>query len=289
MSKAPGDWEPGPDEGGDLRPIDQALLLAIGRHKRGVVPLTLDQDRLLDDWVAGRLPPADAERAAELTKSNSFAAERVLERRLIEAANSGPGVPPALTARVLAAARPIETQPSKSWFRLPSFSGLQWSMAGAAVAAMLAVAVFSLQLVQERRSDQRIQVAMVTFDDRSPLSRPIQRSLGNQPTATTESVSRDLDVPADVLRRALAGTGADRAAAAAQLLTYLPAPPNAAGKSVQILIDSALNDRLAVDWRTRAVVPIRVYDLDDTRTTPIRNAIKVPATAGILMLLTVRP
>lgn len=289
MSKAPDGWEPGPDDGDELKPVDQALLLAIGRHKSSQAPLTVEQDRMLDEWVAGRLSPGEAARAAELTKRNSFAAERVLERRLVEAAQAGPGVPPAVTARVLAMAQP-KAPPRKLFsFRLPSFNGLQWSMAGGAVAAMLAVAVFSLQLINERRQDQRIQVAMVTFDDRSPLSRPVQRSLGSQPAATGENVARDLDIPAEVLRRALSGAGPDRAAAATQLLSYLPAPANPAGRSVQILIDAVLNERLAVDWRTRPVVPVRVYDLDDARTAPIRGAIKIPATTSIVMLLTVRP
>ena len=50
--------------------------------------LSADQERLLDDWVAGRLAPEDAERAAALVKQNTLAAERVLERRLLEAARA---------------------------------------------------------------------------------------------------------------------------------------------------------------------------------------------------------
>ena len=297
MNKAPDGLEPPlPDGPDDLKPIDQAMLLAIGRHKGSNVPLSVDQERLLDDWIAERLSPEDADRAAELTKRNGFAAEHVLERRLIAAADTGGGVPSALSARVLTAAnlatsRPAQAEPRASWFRLPSFSGLQWSAAGAAFAALVAVAVISFQQLQERsRSGQRIQFAMVTIDDRGALSPTRMRSLGNQPTASAENVFRDIDIPADVMRRAVTSTGGDdRSAIASQLMSYLPQPANPATRRVQILIDSVLAERLVGEWRTRTVVPLRVYDLDDARTGPIRSAIRTQAADGALILLTVRP
>jgi hypothetical protein len=52
----------------DLQPIDRAMLLALSHRQRNSTPLSLDQERLLDSWVAGRL----------------------LECRLIAAANEGP-------------------------------------------------------------------------------------------------------------------------------------------------------------------------------------------------------
>ncbi len=291
MNKAPQGSEPMPHEPDDLKPVDQALLLAVARRQHDHTPLTLDQERLVDDWIAGRLSPADAGRAAELTKRSSFAAERVLERRLVEAANTGTGVPADLSARVLSAHRPAKAETRSFFqFRLPSFSGLQWSAAGAVFAATIAVAVFSFQNLQERsQSDQRIQVAMVTIDDRGPMSGTRMRSLGNQPTAPAENAYRDIDVPAEVMRRALMGAGADRATAAALLMSFLPLPAEPAGKSVRILIDSALAERLSSEWRTRSVAPIRVYDLDDPRAAAIRSTVSAQATAGTLVLLTVRP
>ena len=80
----------------DLRSIDRAMLLALSHRQRDSTPLSLDQERLLDSWIADRLPPIDADRAVELTKRNRFAAERILERRLASAANEGPGVPSTL-------------------------------------------------------------------------------------------------------------------------------------------------------------------------------------------------
>jgi hypothetical protein len=102
MSKDPKDMEDRPPMGmsDDLQSIDQAMLLALSHRQRDSTPLSLDHERLLDSWMADRLPPIDADRAAELTKHNRFAAERILERRLISAANEGPGVPSTLAARV---------------------------------------------------------------------------------------------------------------------------------------------------------------------------------------------
>src|SRR4051794_6765760 len=77
----------------DLSVLDQAVLLAISHRQRDSTPLSLDQDRLLDSWISGRLPPEDRIRAAELAKHNTFAAERILESRLIAAANEGSSVP----------------------------------------------------------------------------------------------------------------------------------------------------------------------------------------------------
>lgn len=295
MSKAPTGLEPPPPSGepDELKAIDRAMLQAIAHRQRDNAPLSIDRERLLDDWVAGRLSPTDADRAAELIKQSNFAAERVLERRLVEAANAGPSVPAAVTARVLGASRPAKAETRKSFqFRLPSFSGLQWSAAGAALAATIAVAIFGFQAWQERwQSDQRIQVAMVTIDNRGALSGSTRlRSIGPQSSAPVENGFRDVDIPLDVLRRTIVSTrAADRAAAASQLMTYLPRPGNAADTRVQILIDSVLADRLDGDWRTRSVASIRIYDLDDPRTATIRRSINVKAHAGALVLITARP
>ena len=54
------------------------MLLALSHRQGDSTRLSLDQERLLDSWVAGGLSPSDADRAAELAKHNLFAAERVL-------------------------------------------------------------------------------------------------------------------------------------------------------------------------------------------------------------------
>jgi len=88
----------------DLPASDQALLLALSPGRRDITPLSLDQERLIDNWIVGHSPPVEADRAAELTKNNRLAAERVLECRLMKAAKAGPGIPSSLAARILKAA-----------------------------------------------------------------------------------------------------------------------------------------------------------------------------------------
>jgi hypothetical protein len=112
----------------DLHAIDQAMILAISHRQRDDTPLSLDQERLLDSWIAGRLPSNDADRAAELTKHNKLAAERILERRLIDATNRSSDVPSALSARMLRVSRPPRTRVggifSLQW---PTLNAWQWS------------------------------------------------------------------------------------------------------------------------------------------------------------------
>src|SRR4051794_9015837 len=90
----------------DLSEIDRALLSAISHRQLENRPLSSDQERLLDAWIAGELSSNEADRAAELTSSSKLAAERILERRLIAAANEGPDVPSAVSARIMRAASP---------------------------------------------------------------------------------------------------------------------------------------------------------------------------------------
>ena len=56
----------------DLRSTDRAILTALSHRQGDSTPLSPDQERLLDGWVAGRLSSFDADRAAELAKHNSI-------------------------------------------------------------------------------------------------------------------------------------------------------------------------------------------------------------------------
>src|SRR6266446_89170 len=116
MSDDPKNREEAPLSGipDDLNEIDRAMLLAISHRQRDSTPLSLEQERLLDSWIAGRLPSKDADLAAELTRFNMLAAERILERRLIAAANDGPDVPVGLSARILGTSRPSPIQMAAS-------------------------------------------------------------------------------------------------------------------------------------------------------------------------------
>src|SRR3981189_3873906 len=95
-----------PDGSDEPEAVDQVMLAVLSNRGRNATPLSADQERLLDDWVAGRLTPDDAERAAALVRQNALAAERVLERRVQAAASESPPVPPQLPAQILTASVP---------------------------------------------------------------------------------------------------------------------------------------------------------------------------------------
>ena len=67
-----------PTEGSDgPEAVDPVMSAVLSNRGRAATPLAPEQERLLDDFVAGRLAPADAERAASLTRQNRLAAEHV--------------------------------------------------------------------------------------------------------------------------------------------------------------------------------------------------------------------
>src|SRR5260370_13587485 len=93
-------------EEGDAKGTDQAMLSALMNRGRDTALLSAEQERLLDDWMADRLPVADVDRAEALARNNVFAAERILENRLMAAASHEPSVPAELTRRILKMANP---------------------------------------------------------------------------------------------------------------------------------------------------------------------------------------
>src|SRR5260370_18142892 len=113
MSERPPDGSDGPEA------VDQVMLAVLSNRGRDATLLSSDQERLLDDWVAGRLAPEQAERAAALAKQNTLAAERLLERRLLEAARQSPTVPQDLEERGLKAAPLSRPSPPAGCWRSP--------------------------------------------------------------------------------------------------------------------------------------------------------------------------
>jgi len=267
------DYEDPIDRPDDFRSTDWAILVALSHHQRDSTPLSQDQERLLDSWLDGRLPSTDADRAAEFVKHNVFAAERVLERRLISAANEGPGVPATLAERVLTASRPPATR--RRW---PKFSWWQWSGLGAFAGTLAAIAIFSLPFWQQR-SEQSFQIAMVTIEDRKVLAEGVRRTRGMQPrspqpSSGRESVKyRDINVPTVLLQHAITSASTNKGATEdSELMNFLHAQNNTYNNQARILIDSALADRVL--GSTEGLTEIRVYDLDDLRNAKIRNKIK---------------
>ena len=283
----------------DLRSIDRAMLSALSHRQRDSTPLSRDQERLLDSWMADRLPPIDADRAAELTRHNMFAAERILERRLISAANEGPGVPSTLAARVLSASRsPRTATPQLFNLRWPTLSGWQWSGLGVAVAATAVIAVFGFQFWQAQlRPERSFQIAMVTIEDRSVLAEGARRtrgpqapgpytSLGEKPA---ESRFRDINIPTALLRNAITGASNYKGdLERSELMNYLHAQNDAIDNQARILIDTALAERLSGKPDAGNNIQVRVYDLDDLRAATIRSKIKPLQADAHFILLTLK-
>ena len=282
-------WPDPPGGDPDEDPVMLAILPNGGRRGEALAP---EAERLLDDWVAGRLAGDRAAVAAALVRWNALAAERALERRLLAAAAAGPDVPPDLSARL----RPLFGPPLP-----PSRAGrgqsIAWrwptvisALVGAlAMASLLAIAAFPLL---QRASDPSpsIEVAMTTFPDRSALFEPSDLRLrgGNRtPPADPERRFRDIEAPASLLRQLdRAGTRLD-AVALRDLEALLPS--EAAGKPARIVVDSTLATKAAAS-PDGARLPVRLYDLDDPRAGELRAAIGIPAEPGFRhFLLTVRP
>jgi hypothetical protein len=269
------------------------MLAALSHHQGDSTPLSPAQERLLDDWVDGHLSSLDADHAAELAKHNVFAAERVLERRLISAANEGPSVPGTLARRVLRASRTSGTRTTRVLnARWPTFNGWQWSGLGGLVAAMIAIAVFGFQFWQQQlRPEQSFQVAMVTLEDRSVLGEGVRRTRGPQAPSpqTLESVKyRDIDIPTDLLQRAITTASSDKGAAEySELMNFLRAQDDIYKDEAHILIDSALADSISTNLDQRDETQVRIYDLDDGRAANIRSKIKPLPPDRRSLLLTV--
>ena len=279
-----------PDGSDEPEAVDQVMLAVLSNRGRDATPLSADQERLLDDWVAGRLAADDAERAAALVRQNTLAAERVLERRLQAAASESPPVPQQLTAAILKASEPPKASAVGAWWR--SLGRWQWtSIAGAAALASILV-VAGMPVLQHMMSGGGpLQVAMVTINDRGPLfeaSDIRMRGTGTPPSPPTDQRFRDIEVPVSVLRRVLSVAATPSAAAAREIDPYLPAPRDASGQPVRLVVDAALREKVdALQAGDR--VPVRIYDLRDPRTADIVPVIGSLPDSGRVYLLTVKP
>jgi hypothetical protein len=262
---------------------DPVMLALLANRRRSTNRLSAGQERLIDEWVAGRLPPEQAEQAETLTRDNAWAAERVLERRLITAADAGPAVPEGLTRRVLtdvpsmaAPARPAGWRSlRRSWIGLLGI---------VAMAAVLAVAMMPL-LESHFRGEAAMQVALATIGDRSALFEPTDLRMRGPSPSLADRRFRDIEMPTGLLRDLVqAGEGASLAPATRRALgAYLPEGPNSPPR---VILDSALKD--ALGRVTEDSVPLRLYDLADPRAADIRKLLGLPE-QGKAWLLTVKP
>lgn len=279
-----------PDGSDEPEAVDQVMLAVLSNRGRDATVLSADQERLLDDWVAGRLTPADAERAANLVRQNTLAAERVLELRLQAAAKESPPVPERLTAQILKANPPPKTPAIGAWWR--SLGRWQWTgIAGAAALASILVVAGMPVLQQMMSGGGPLQVAMVTINDRGPLfeaSDLRMRGTPPPPGPQPEQRFRDVEVPSRLLKDLLAAAPSPSADVTREIDAYLPASPDASRRPIQIVVDAALKNRL-IDSDDVRRMPVRIYDLKDARVADIRRAIGTLPDTGRAYLLTVKP
>jgi hypothetical protein len=276
-----------PDGSDEPEAVDQVMLAVLANRGRNAIVLSADQERLLDDWVAGGLAPEDAERAAMLVRQNSLAAERVLERRLQAAAQQSPPVPHDLTARVLKANAAAKAAPSGGWWR--SFGRWQWAGIVGAVALASIVAVVGVPLWQQTmQGGGSIQVAMATINDRNPLFEPFDiRMRGPGPQApAVDQRFRDVEVPTSILKGLSAAEAREPNTASREIEPYLSLSGDR--RPAHVILDSALKakiDASADGERT----PVRIYDLEDPRAVDIRPLVGPLPTGRRIYLLTLKP
>jgi anti-sigma-K factor RskA len=279
-----------PDGSDEPEAVDQIMLAVLSNRGRDATVLSADQERLLDDWVADRLAPGDAERAEALVRQNTLAAERVLERRLQSAASESPPVPQHLTARILKAGAPPKASTIGAWWR--SLGRWQWTgIAGAAALASILVVAGMPMLQQILSGGGPLQVAMVTINDRSPLFETSDiRMRGTTPQQgdPSEQRFRDIQVPTAILRSLLAKAGAPSGGVAPEIEPYLPKSTNANDHSTRVIIDAALKEKLEANDGLPQMT-VRLYDLKDPRTANIREITGPLPNNQRLYLLTVKP
>jgi hypothetical protein len=277
-----------PDGSDEPEAVDPVMLAVLSNRGREATLLTSDQERLLDDWVAGRLAPAEAERAAALTKQNSLAAERVLERRLLEAARQSPPVPQDLTARILKASPVAKASPTGGWWR--SLDRWRWQgLAGAVVLAGV-VAVVGVPLWQQTmQGGDSMQVAMVTINDRNALFEPSDvrmRGPGPQPGPVVEQRFHDVEVPTSILKGLVAAAASPRSVASREIEPYLSMSGD--GRPAHVIVDSALKAKIDASGDSERML-VRIYDLEDPRAADIRPLVGPLPKGRRIYLLTLKP
>jgi len=278
-----------PDGSDEPEAVDPVMLAVLSNRGRDATGLSHDQVRLVDDWVAGRLVADDAERAAVLVRQNTLAAERVLERRLQAAASQSPPVPQQLTARILVASAPSKVSAIGAWWR--SLGRRQWAgIAGAAALASIVV-VAGMPVLQRMLSGfSPLQVAMVTIENRNPLFEASDLRMRGTPAPPGPVVGerfRDIEVPTALLKDLVAVTGPPRSAAPKEIERYVLGTGESADRPVRLIVDAAL--RQSIDTADRDRMLVRVYDLNDPRSTDIRALVGLPPGNERAYFITVRP
>ena len=267
----------------EISRAEEALLAAVAvRRKRDLSVLTERQERLIDDWRAGRLSPDQEREAEQLVRTSAAAAERVLERQLMEAAEASPPISAELEARILAiVAPPPATKQSRSFFRLPRLKVWQLSGLAGALAAVVAVVVSLPQLTGSAPA----QLAMASLSDRDVLfeASDVRMRSASRPSASALRF-KDLVIPTSTLEGLLdiKHGQAQRAA-----LKEFKERAGITDERAFVMVDEALTQKALP--KDSANVAIRLYDLRDSRVADVLAKIAPPPPEGAAYLVTVKP
>jgi hypothetical protein len=291
---------------------DASLMAALFNRRRQWTPLSPDQIKIVDEFAAGQLAGEAAVVAERLVLENAFAAERVLERRLVQQAESGPAPPRALTERILREAERATSR--RSPIKRPFGAALlSWKVAGVAVVTVAAMVLGGQLLLNPVRSPTdtaisersaavpSIQVAMATIASRDLLLEPSDVKLRSEPgrSSTNSADARkapeaservvprfyDIEVPSDLLAgwMARARGGSQIPAAELEPLVGHVQTFNSS-QDLAILFDEALQTRLPQPTppgvpKQTSVTQLRVYDLKQQPADDLLKAISTTTTA----------
>jgi hypothetical protein len=304
----------GPGEEGDT-----SLMAALFNRRRQWLPLSPDQTRMVDEFVAGRLDGEAAAAAERLVRENAFAAERVIERRLLQQAESSPEPPRALTESILNAAERAATRrdPVKRPLAVAWLSWRTVGVVGAAAAAMVLGAELLLNPALSPTGTRHeakeannapndpasaVQVAMATIADRDLLLEPSDAKLrGEAGRSSTGNVSPrkapetsasviprfyDIEVSSEVLAGWLARARAGSSISSAELAPLVGGVQTfKSSRNTAILFDEALRTRI-VDTppgvpKQTSVSRLRIYDLGQQPADDLLKGISIKTSQAI--------
>jgi len=283
----------------------------------------------MDEFAAGQLAGEAAAAAERLVRENAFAAERVMESRLLQQAESSPAPPRALTERIIRDAE--RTTGYRSPIRRPIWSVLaSWKIAGAAVVTGAAIVLGAELLLnpglgpsgtgqggKEANSNPAtgpsIQVAMATVPNRDVLSEPSTTRLRNEPgrsgsnnagsrdasgtSPTTPPRFYDIEVPSDLLAgwMAHARSGSPIPPAELEPLVGSLQKPGS-GQDIAIVFDQALQAGMPQPTppgvaRRTSMIRLRIFDLAQDPAGDLLKSIRIETTQKLTpgYFVTLRP
>jgi hypothetical protein len=265
---------------------EEALLAAVAvRRKRDLSVLTDRQELLVDDWRAGRLSADQAVEAERLVRTNAVAAERVLERQLMEVAEASSPISSELEARILAsvAPKPAAKQP-RFFYRLRRLNIWQVSgLGGALTAAAAAVALFVSS--PQHSGSAPIQLAMASISERDVLFEASDvRTRGASQTAPLAQRFKDIVIPSTTLEGLLDAENSWEQRAA---LEDFKKKAGIIDEKAFVFVDAALMEKALTKGATN--VGVRLYDLRDNRVAEVLATIKPRPPEGAAYLVTIQP